>query len=275
MALPGNVGTGTVTGNLMDSLGNPTEGTVTFIPSFTRLVNVTAVPALVILPKPVTVTLSAGGFTTSLVATDDADNNPTGWTYKVSFKLTGSTVADFHIAVPENSLQDLATLAPVGSANGVLITRGPGVPDGGTTGQVLAKVSADDLDTAWVDQTGGGGGEALTSYVTQVESLADYPSTFPPAAHDHAIGDVTGLQTALDGKQAAGSYATDTELTDGLAGKQAVGDYATNTTVTTGLAGKVDDASGQTTRWRGLYADEGSLPTGQAGDWAIITTAPA
>jgi hypothetical protein len=33
---------------------------------------------------------------------------------------------------------------------------GPGVPDGGTTGQVLAKVSNTDYDTAWVDPSGGG-----------------------------------------------------------------------------------------------------------------------
>ncbi len=32
------------------------------------------------------------------------------------------------------------------------------------------------------------------------------PSTFTPATHSHAIADVTGLQAALDGKQAAGSY---------------------------------------------------------------------
>lgn len=38
-------------------------------------------------------------------------------------------------------------------------------------------------------------------------------------AHTHAVSDVTGLQTALDGKQAKGSYATTTALTDGLAGK--------------------------------------------------------
>lgn len=38
-------------------------------------------------------------------------------------------------------------------------------------------------------------------------------------AHTHAVADVTGLQTALDGKQAKGSYATTTALTDGLAGK--------------------------------------------------------
>ena len=31
------------------------------------------------------------------------------------------------------------------------------IPEGGTTGQVLAKKSNDDFDTEWVDQTGGGG----------------------------------------------------------------------------------------------------------------------
>jgi hypothetical protein len=39
-------------------------------------------------------------------------------------------------------------------------------------------------------------------------SLTGVPSTFSPSAHSHAIGDVTGLQTALDGKQPAGTYAT-------------------------------------------------------------------
>ena len=30
--------------------------------------------------------------------------------------------------------------------------------------------------------------------------ITDKPSTFPPSAHSHAVGDVTGLQTALDAK---------------------------------------------------------------------------
>ena len=37
--------------------------------------------------------------------------------------------------------------------------------------------------------------------------LAGKPSTFAPSAHSHVIADTTGLQTALDGKQASGSYA--------------------------------------------------------------------
>ena len=39
-------------------------------------------------------------------------------------------------------------------------------------------------------------------------SLTGVPSTFAPAAHQHAISDVTNLQTVLDSKQAAGTYVT-------------------------------------------------------------------
>jgi hypothetical protein len=35
---------------------------------------------------------------------------------------------------------------------------GVGIPNGGTTGQVLSKNSDANLDTKWIDQTGGGGG---------------------------------------------------------------------------------------------------------------------
>lgn len=38
-------------------------------------------------------------------------------------------------------------------------------------------------------------------------TITGKPSTFAPSAHGHAISDVTGLQSALDGKQVAGSYA--------------------------------------------------------------------
>lgn len=56
-------------------------------------------------------------------------------------------------------------------------------------------------------------------------NVTDKPETFPPATHNHAIVGVTGLQDALDGKQAAGDYATTAELTSGLASKQDSGDY--------------------------------------------------
>lgn len=47
---------------------------------------------------------------------------------------------------------------------------GVGVPVGGSTGQVLAKASATNYDTAWVDQTGGGGGATLDA-----QGLICYP----------------------------------------------------------------------------------------------------
>ena len=39
-------------------------------------------------------------------------------------------------------------------------------------------------------------------------SLSGIPTSFTPSAHSHAVSDVTGLQAALDGKQASGTYAT-------------------------------------------------------------------
>jgi hypothetical protein len=69
---------------------------------------------------------------------------------------------------------------------------------GATTGQVPTFNG-----TSWVPQDALAG---VTSYL----DLTNVPSTFPPATHTHTISDVTGLETALDGKQAAGAYLTAT-----------------------------------------------------------------
>lgn len=45
------------------------------------------------------------------------------------------------------------------------------IPVGGTTGQVLAKSSATNYDTSWVDQTGGGGGGASIAEIRKIASL--------------------------------------------------------------------------------------------------------
>lgn len=55
-----------------------------------------------------------------------------------------------------------------------------------------------------------GGGAAVTW-----DSLQGKPATFTPSSHSHAISDVTGLQAALDGKQASGNYAASTHNHDG------------------------------------------------------------
>jgi hypothetical protein len=43
---------------------------------------------------------------------------------------------------------------------------------------------------------------------THWDLIYDKPSSFTPSSHTHAISNITGLQSALDGKQAAGSYLT-------------------------------------------------------------------
>src|SRR5690606_32638400 len=60
----------------------------------------------------------------------------------------------FSLAVPEGETTDLSEASPVGQSNGALIVRGPGVPPGGTTGQVLAKKSDANEDTEWVTVEG-------------------------------------------------------------------------------------------------------------------------
>lgn len=79
----------------------------------------------------------------------------------------------------------------------------------GTTAQINAYAGVegqlvwDKTKKKWVGMSGTAG----TNYPMASES------------HTHSIANVSGLQSALDGKQAKGDYATTKALTDGLAGK--------------------------------------------------------
>jgi hypothetical protein len=88
----------------------------------------------------------------------------TGFSGRAEIGLTGDD--DFHVKVsPDGSAWNEAILidrdtGEVSFPSGVDIDN-PGLPAGGTTGQVLAKVSSDDGDVAW--STPGGGGDMLAS----------------------------------------------------------------------------------------------------------------
>ena len=114
-------------------------------------------------------------------------------------------------------------------------------------------------------------GSTITLTVTAAGSVAwaditGKPATFAPSAHAHVIADVTGLQTALDGKQASGSYAaashthTASAITDFSAAALAAVTWST-------LTGKPSFATVATT---GAYSDltgtpaAYSLPTASA-----------
>jgi hypothetical protein len=67
------------------------------------------------------------------------------------------------------------------------------------------------LTLAAVGGTWTAAGSTITLTVSSASvawaDITGKPATFAPSAHTHVVADVTGLQAALDGKQAAGSYA--------------------------------------------------------------------
>lgn len=69
-----------------------------------------------------------------------------------------------------------------------------------------------DWSTLSYSASSGGGGSAAWGDITGTLSaqidLNSVLSGKAPTSHSHDIDDVTGLQTALDGKQASGSYAS-------------------------------------------------------------------
>lgn len=81
-------------------------------------------------------------------------------------------------------------------------------PDAGPTKDGMTPIRAADLKRI---EQGVADAHGLADSAATSAAWADVtgkPATFPPADHDHAIADVTGLQDALDGKQATGDYAT-------------------------------------------------------------------
>lgn len=94
---------------------------------------------------------------------------------------------------------------PAGAA-GPAGADGQGVPVGGTAGQVLAKVTATDFDTAWVAPSGGGGGGQVDSVVAGAGVSVDSTDPVNPVV----TAEVTQLE--LDAVAAA-AQPLDSDLT--------------------------------------------------------------
>lgn len=141
MALPTNVEFCEVTGRFLravldstdpdrDPEGVPLEGLrVTFTagisPALVR--NVSAVPPVMIVVDPIVVFTDADGVLVDadgtagvfLVASDDPDLDPSGWTYSVDVRNTaGATITRFSFVAPSGGSVDLATVVPVPASPG-------------------------------------------------------------------------------------------------------------------------------------------------------------
>ena len=157
MALPSNVNYGTVVGQFLLAYadgadvdpqpdGVPAKGSIYFRPSPIKLLDAGSTPnPVTILPAVVECVLDnegylLGGDTTRgvrLVATDDADLNPTNWTWTVEFRLTDQddvpvSLPSFNIELPSDTTVDLTTASPVPAANGTYYLVGPQGPTGAT-----------------------------------------------------------------------------------------------------------------------------------------------
>lgn len=135
----------------------------------------------------------SGDVNIGLVANNAPDMSPSGWNYKVEWKLDdGYSFGSFFFALTAGSTVDLVEVMPQADpVTGVLYLQGPpgppgvgtggaGIPPGGTTGQVLAKTSSTDYAVGWVPQTGGGSSvvpatetaQGILELATQAEATA-------------------------------------------------------------------------------------------------------
>lgn len=127
--------------------------------------------------------------------------------------------------------------------------------------------------TAWVPQTpsGGSGGTPSAHASSHASGGADpiTPANIGAATdtHTHAVADVTGLQAALDGKQASGSYAAASHQHDAAdisSGTLAIARIPTGTTSTTVCVGndsRLSDPRTPTSHTHGNLTNVGAIGT--------------
>jgi hypothetical protein len=128
--------------------------------------------------------------------------------------------------------------------------------------------------TSWTPQTpsGGGSGGAPAAHASSHAtggSDAITPASIGAAAatHTHVLADVTGLQSALDGKQTAGSYAAATHThaaTDITSGTLAIARIPTGTTSSTVCIGndsRLSDARTPASHTHGNITNAGAIGT--------------
>ena len=110
MALPTNLTTVEVTGRYVDHNGSPVRGSVTFDTDYYVL---DAGESVVVIEAPITVNLDAtGSFAVDLIATDDTDMTPTGWTWNLAPNFTGAFPLSFALPASLAPTTDITVLSP-------------------------------------------------------------------------------------------------------------------------------------------------------------------
>lgn len=287
MALPASVPTGTVTGTWYTPNGALAVGTIVFL--LLESVEIPDDPDGVVLPVKTVVDVPAGQLNQTL---------PSG-TYQVSMRLSelyrATKVVEVETGVALNLpdavgmlLPDPDLYDPVRSVNGqfpdaygniTVSGSGGGAVDSvfGRTGAVVAAnndYTKSQVGLGNVDNTSDLSKPVSTATQTALDGKAN-------TSHTHSIANVTGLQTALDSKQASGDYATNTALTNGLATKANTVHTHTTSQVTgldtslTDLDTRVtdlEDASSGSIKVVHEYITTGDVTMpNTSGSWAILS----
>lgn len=112
------------------------------------------------------------------------------------------------------------------------------------------------------------GSYAAASHTHVIGDITNLQSTLDgkaPSSHTHTISNITGLQTALDGKQAAGSYApashVHSSITSGSSTVEVNGASNFRCTVDNLIS-----CGGPSSRWTNVYAVNGTINTSDANE---------
>lgn len=110
VALPSNLTTVEVTGRYVDHNGSPVRGSVTFDTDYYVL---DAGENVVVIEAPITANLDAtGSFSVDLIATDDPDMTPTGWTWTLTPNFQGAFPLEFALPASLAPTTDITVLSP-------------------------------------------------------------------------------------------------------------------------------------------------------------------
>ncbi len=231
MPLPGNVGTGTVTGQFTNDDGSAASGVVEFVPAVPWLLDASA-DEIIVLNK-VRVTLDGtGSFSQVLIITDDVDLDPIDWTWLVRVNLDRKPKYHFPISV-HTGTQDLADIGAIPASHGYVL-----VGDG-DKGDITVSMGGTiwTLDAGVVDTT-----ELATGAVTNVKLATDAVSAVKIA--DNAVTNAKMADASVGTSELINSSVTGPKINDNAITQAKIADQAVGTAELAGLSvttGKIAD----------------------------------
>jgi lysophospholipase L1-like esterase len=173
MALPANIGFCTVIGRFIratadgvdgdrDPDGIPVSGmTITFTAPIRVARNVTTVPPVTVFIDPIVAATDATGVLVGsdlspgilLVASDDADLSPSGWSYSVTIAAPSIPAFTFDFNAPAGTVVDLSTVIPVPASPGAEVAAWQAAVAATLANAAVASAAAATV-TSWAEPVG-------------------------------------------------------------------------------------------------------------------------